>query len=76
MEVDLAELSFIDLGGVLTRHGRNLVADRDQRIETLLACDVEIVLKLLGLQLVLAGLDFDQGCPSATARTTRMRPSG
>ena len=69
MELDLAELALVDLGGVLPRYRRDLIADCDQGVIALLAGDVEVVLKLLWLELALAGLDLNQRRPGS-------RPAG
>ena len=68
---DLAQLALVDLGGVLAGDGRDLVADRQHGVEALLAGDVEVVLQLLGGQVVAAGLDLDQRRPRPATRARR-----
>ena len=48
VERHLLELALVDLGRVLTRDGRDLVGDGDDRVVAVLASDVEVVLELLG----------------------------
>src|SRR4051794_13222820 len=63
IEGDLLELPLVDGGRVLPGDRRYLVRDRDQRVVALFAGNVEVHLKLLGLQGVAAGLHLQQRGP-------------
>lgn len=72
MKGNLARLALVDLGGVLAGDGGDLVADSQHGVEALFARDVEVVLELLGGQVVAAGLDRRVGLHDDAHRT----PSG
>ncbi len=63
VQADLPELALVDRQGMLARRPGQLVGNRQHGIEALVAGDVQIRLHLGGLQLVRAGLDFDQRGP-------------
>ena len=73
---NLLQLALVDLRGVLARSRRDLVADRDERVEALRLGHVEVVLQLLAGQIVLAGLDLDQSRPDALAARHTDEPVG
>ena len=73
---DLAGLALVHLGRVLAGDGRDLVGDGDDRVEALVAGDVEVVLQLLGCELVRAGLHLHQGGPGLRAAGDPDEPVG
>jgi hypothetical protein len=60
---DSVQFPFVDGDGVHPWRCRNLVADRDDCVEALIACDINVILYLIGTEVDSASLDFDQGRP-------------
>ena len=57
------ELAAVDADRRLRRRGGDLVGDRQDAVEAVLACDVEVGVDLLGPQRGAGGLDLDQARP-------------
>jgi hypothetical protein len=72
----LLELALVNTGGVLTGDRWNLVGDRDQRVEALLAGNVEIGLQLFRTQQVCSSFDLDQRSPGLVSTGHSYQPIG
>lgn len=63
IEVNLPKLPLVHRDWVNSGRRRNLVADRDDGIKALFACDVEVVVDLFGVQIVPPSLDLQECGP-------------
>src|SRR5215213_2424917 len=76
VQLDMPKLSPVHLRGMDSRSYRRLVGDREERLYLVAAGDLEVVLELLGLQIVTAGLNLHQSCPDAGPPADPDQPVG
>jgi len=69
VQSDATELAPIYVEGMNARGGSDLVGHREDHVEPVLTCDVEVCLNLRSLQFGAAGLHLDQGRPGSAGTT-------
>jgi hypothetical protein len=70
------ELAAVDADRRLRRHGGDLVGNRQDAVEPVLSCDVQVGVDLLGPQRGAGGLDLDQARPHLLPAAAHDRPVG